>query len=228
MTQNIITIKNLRFRWGGNKHYTLDIENWSIAKRSRIFLYGPSGSGKSTLLNTITGILKPQYGSIDILGQDLVQLSQNTRDKFRAQHMGVIFQQFNLIPYLSTADNIQISNGFTDRPANKERLLELTKPLGLHQELLDQKANQLSVGQQQRVAVARALYHQPDIIIADEPTSSLDSDNRDEFIKLLLEQSTANKSTVIFVSHDKQLATHFDIMVNLSELNKAEASKSVI
>jgi putative ABC transport system ATP-binding protein len=228
MPKPTILLEDVRFRWPGDSHDTLKLEHWSIPQGKRVFLCGRSGSGKSTLLNIITGILQPQHGSINILGQDIVQLNQSKRDKFRARHMGVIFQQFNLIPYLSTYENIQLSNTFAKKSVLPNRIQELTHQLGLPEKLLAQKANLLSVGQQQRVAVARALFHQPEIIIADEPTSALDSDSRDDFIQLLLDQSQSTASTVLFVSHDKQLANHFDIAIDLEELNQAEGPSSVV
>jgi putative ABC transport system ATP-binding protein len=218
----IINLNNVRFSWPGNNTPTINIPEWQINKEENVFLYGCSGSGKSTLLNIVAGILKPEYGSVDILGTNLVQMSQRKRDAFRAKHMGVIFQQFNLIPYLSVAENIQLSQTFSGSQPDKQRIVSLLNQLGLENNLLDQLSTQLSVGQQQRVAVARALYHQPEIIIADEPTSALDTETRDDFINLLLEQAKKNSSTILFVSHDKSLAHHFDKCIDLQQLNQIE------
>ncbi len=224
----VISINKLIFRWSAQSAPTINIEQWCINKGQRIFLYGRSGSGKSTLLNILAGILQPEHGSVDILGKDLVQMSQHQKDRFRAQHIGVIFQQFNLIPYMTVSENIQLSQYFANTKPSKERISLLLNQLGLDDSLLDQQASQLSVGQQQRVAVARALYHQPEIIIADEPTSALDAETRDEFIRLLLEQAQANNSTILFVSHDKSLQKHFDHVVDLQHINQVEQSHHVI
>lgn len=230
----IIAIANLSFSWPTKNKSSLEIPEWKIHQGQGIFLYGRSGSGKSTLLNLISGILQPQQGSITIDGQKVSAMKPRQRDHFRAQNLGIIFQQFNLIPYLSVIDNIRLSQTFSGAEYNHERILELTGKLGLNTNILHQKANQLSVGQQQRVAVIRALYHRPKLIIADEPTSALDTDTRDEFIQLLLEQnaeqntkkniegSTTTKSSILFVSHDRSLASNFDQQIDIEQLNKAE------
>ena len=218
-----ISMQDVKFQWAKTDSPTVDIKKWRIDKGQSVFLYGRSGSGKSTLLNIIAGILEPQQGSVNILGQDITHLSQVQKDRFRARHMGVIFQQFNLIPYLSVVDNIQLSQTFSTVKRTKADMVHLVEQLGLSTDLLQRKANQLSIGQQQRVAVARALHHQPEIIIADEPTSALDTETRDEFIELLLQQAKTNNSTVLFVSHDKSLACYFDQVIDLQELNVIES-----
>lgn len=207
----------------------LDIPFWSITQGDRLFIQGASGSGKSTLLNLIAGILIATHGKIEVLGQDLSQLSPAQRDRFRAQHIGVVFQQFNLIHYLSVIDNVRLAAYF----ANKN-LLEvesqaqrLFSALDLDESLFTQKADQLSVGQQQRVAIARALINQPEILIADEPTSALDQAARDRFIETLLTLSIAQKTTLIFVSHDNTLASYFQHHINLTELNRTGKAQHV-
>jgi putative ABC transport system ATP-binding protein len=216
-----ISIHDVKFYWPKATTPTLNIKEWHIEKGQSVFIYGRSGSGKSTLLNILAGILEPQQGAVNILDENIIDLKQVKKDRFRAQHMGVIFQQFNLIPYLSVADNIQLSQTFSAAKRTQEQMIQLVNQLGLSETLLSRQANQLSVGQQQRVAVARALHHQPEIIIADEPTSALDTETRDEFIKLLLAQTKKNNSTVLFVSHDKSLASYFDQTIDLQQLNRA-------
>jgi putative ABC transport system ATP-binding protein len=220
---NAISMHDVKFYWSKTTPPTLNIKEWHIDKGQSVFLYGRSGSGKSTLLNIIAGILEPQQGVVNILNQDITRLGQVEKDRFRARHMGVIFQQFNLIPYLSVVDNIQLSQTFSAAKRSKEQMVHLVEQLGLPADLLLRKANQLSVGQQQRVAVARALHHQPEIIIADEPTSALDTETRDEFIELLLQQAKTNNSAVLFVSHDKSLACYFDQTIDLQKLNAIES-----
>ncbi len=216
-----IILNDVHFSWSKSRSTTpfIHIPHWQVAQGERVFLQGPSGTGKSTVLNLLSGILLADSGNITVLGQDLQQLNNRKRDQFRARHLGVIFQQFNLLPYLSVKDNILLSQTFSNVPQETQRLHELCEQLQLAPSLLEQAASQLSVGQQQRIAVARALYHKPNIIIADEPTSALDSNTRDEFIHLLLTQSQKTNSTVIFVSHDQSIAKHFDRIDNLADIN---------
>ncbi|MGS2718259.1 ABC transporter ATP-binding protein [Eionea flava] len=220
-----IKIEQLRFFWKNKKispSPVLAISQWHIQQGENIFLHGPSGSGKSTLLNLVGGILTPNEGNITLLDTDIHTLSTSQRDRFRAQNMGVIFQQFNLVPYLSIIDNIRLGQQFSGANYDIARIHDLCERLKLPVHLLEQKANQLSTGQQQRVAMIRALYHRPLIIIADEPTSALDTHTRDEFIELLLQESRQNNSTVLFVSHDQQLAKHFDKSIALEEINHVD------
>jgi putative ABC transport system ATP-binding protein len=219
-----INIEQLRFSWKNQNSHTspiLHIPQWHVKQGESIFLHGPSGSGKSTLLNLLGGILSPTTGKASLLDTDIHQLSSTQRDRFRAKNMGIIFQQFNLVPYLSVLDNIRLGQRFSGVEYDQSRIDTLCKNLNLTPTLLQQKANQLSTGQQQRTAMIRALYHRPPLIIADEPTSALDADTRDEFIELLLQESQQNNCSVLFVSHDKQLAKHFDRSVALGDINHA-------
>ena len=186
----------------------------------RIFLHGPSGTGKSTLLNLLAGILLPSSGSIDILGERLNTLSARQRDKWRARHIGVVFQQFNLVPYLNAVDNIQLAAHFGGSLNAEDRAKDLLLAFGINSDHHSNTASQLSLGQQQRVAIARALINQPELLIVDEPTSALDTQNRDAFIALLLEQATRHNTTLIFVSHDLSLASEFSRVEALSTINQ--------
>lgn len=225
-----VMLRNLQFHYPGNATTcVLDIPFWSIPQGDRLFIQGPSGSGKSTLLNLIAGILIATQGNIEVLGQDLAQLSPSQRDRFRAQHIGVVFQQFNLIHYLSVLDNVRLAAYFGKINASEveAKAHQLFAALRLNQSLFHQQAGQLSVGQQQRVAIARALINQPEILIADEPTSALDQDTRDRFIETLITLSAEQKTTLIFVSHDRTLANSFQHQVNLAEINRAGATSHV-
>lgn len=222
-----LDLQNVSFSWHKRHAPVLKISEWRVEPGRRIFLHGASGSGKSTLLSLISGILVPASGQIKILGTDLARIGGMARDRFRARHIGVIFQQFNLLPYLSVEANIELAVKFGHRPIlNKDSIAELTDRLGLDRSILKRKASQLSVGQQQRVAVARALINHPELIIADEPTSSLDSDTRDEFMRVLLESAALNRTTVVFVSHDKSLGHYFDQEISLHDLMQAGESKA--
>lgn len=223
----IINLKNLSFCWPKQQKPTLSITSMEIEKGEHVFLHGPSGSGKTTLLNLLTGINTPQSGQVEILGSDLAQLSEAKRDRFRADHLGVIFQQFNLLPYLSVLENVLLSCDFSKHRKQKAGdTVETAKQLLLDMEIseaqLHSEVSSLSMGQQQRVAVARALIGQPEIIIADEPTSALDTDNRDRFLDLLFSEAEKYGSTLIFVSHDSHIQKRFNRTISLVEINQPE------
>ena len=222
-----LSINNLFFTWSKHSDFRLRIPNWQVRTGEKVFLYGRSGEGKSTLLNLISGIENRYTGNIQVLGQDMATLSQRQKDTFRANNIGIIFQQFNLLPYLSAEQNILLAQRFKSikQSSQLEQLASICERLELNSHLLKQKAAQLSVGQQQRVAVARALYGSPALIIADEPTSALDTQTREQFIQLLLD--SAQSSTVLFVSHDMSLASHFDQQLGLAELQQQESVTDV-
>jgi len=223
--RSVIRIKDLEFSYPKHEP-VLKIASLSINAGERIFLFGPSGSGKTTFLSLLAGILTPQRGAIEILDSDLVKLTSAERDRFRGTHMGYVFQMFNLIPYLNVVQNIMLSAELNPERRKKitvpleEKACELAVSLGLDS-VLKKQVTQLSVGQQQRVAVARALLGSPEIIIADEPTSALDYDHREKFLKMLFEQCEKSGATVVFVSHDRQLESLFDRCISLKEVNSA-------
>ena len=215
-----VELTNVSFAW--DQQAVIEIPRWQVSAGQKVFLYGPSGSGKSTLLNLLSGILKPQCGQIFVLGQELTAMRAWQRDRFRARHMGMIFQQFNLLPYLTVKENIELAACFSPgSKMDRQWLAHILQRLELHNELLDRKATGLSVGQQQRVAVARALLNRPELVIADEPTSALDTELRDSFLHLLLGCAEETGATVIFVSHDRTLQDYFDVHQDLSQLSQA-------
>lgn len=226
--ETLLNIENLRYRWRRGESDVLAIDRFRMNAGERIFLRGPSGSGKSTLLGVIGGVLKPQAGRVEILGQDLARMSGGSRDRFRAAHIGFVFQQFNLLPYLSVIDNVLLGGGFSR--ARRARLASdprkeahrLVAELGLEREAVLEKAvMQLSVGQQQRVAVARALFGNPELVIADEPTSALDATAQAAFMDLLIRECQQSGAGLLFVSHDPSLAEGMDRVVDLGEINGA-------
>ncbi len=223
-----LSIKNLFFTWPKQSDFALNIPDWKVKTAENVFLYGRSGEGKSTLLNLISGIESRYTGNIQVLGQDMTELSQTQKDTFRANNIGIIFQQFNLLPYLTAEQNILLAQRFknTNHTPQSDQLASICDRLELSCHLLRQKSIELSVGQQQRVAVARALYGSPELIIADEPTSALDTQTREQFIHLLLD--CAQYSTVIFVSHDMSLASHFDQQLGLAQLQLKRSETDVI
>ncbi|MFN7054861.1 ATP-binding cassette domain-containing protein [Hyphomonas sp.] len=230
MADPVVDIEGLRFAWGKGPP-VLGIEQFTLGAGERVFLRGPSGSGKSTLLGLIAGVLAPQAGRINVLGEDMTRLPAARRDRLRADRMGVIFQMFNLVPYLSVTGNVLLPLRFSaarrkaagsDPQAEARRLLAR---LGLDDEaLLTRRVSDLSVGQQQRVAAARALIGAPSLVIADEPTSALDADARDRFISLLSEEAERSGASLLFVSHDASLAHLFSRAVDLAAINTPQVA----
>ncbi|ENO90723.1 ABC transporter ATP-binding protein [Thauera linaloolentis] len=226
----MVMAAGMRYRWPKARTDCLVIDELVLEAGERVFLRGPSGSGKSTLLSLIGGVIQPGAGTISVAGQPLASLSAGARDRFRADHVGFVFQLFNLLPYLSGRDNILLACRFS--AARRSRLAEagvspeaevarLAARLDLAREVLARPAAELSVGQQQRVAAARALIGRPGLVIADEPTSALDADRQQAFVDLLLGECAVSGAALLFVSHDLRLAAHFDRVLDLEAINHA-------
>jgi putative ABC transport system ATP-binding protein len=225
MTNHAIALDQVRFRYPGQSLDTLRIDRWRIDAGARVFVRGASGSGKSTLLHLLAGLRLPASGEVRIAAENLCTMNAAKRDRFRARHIGIIYQQFNLVPYLSVLDNVLLAPVLA-RQSNAEtriRAQDLLTILRIAPSLFQQAAEHLSIGQQQRVAIARALINRPSLLLADEPTSALDVDNRDAFIAELMALCEQAESTLLFVSHDASLMKHFDSCVELARLNQAEA-----
>ena len=226
-----LRITDLVFRWPRQAQICLDIARFELAAGERVFLHGASGSGKSTLLGLLGGVALPQQVRIELLGTDITRIGSRDRDRFRADHIGFLFQQFNLLPWLPALDNVLLPCTFSarrreragaDPRAEAERLL---RHLDLDTASWRKPAGELSVGQQQRVAAARALIGRPEILIADEPTSALDAERQQAFIDLLLQESAAVGAALVFVSHDQRLAGHFDRSIALHDISTAMAEQ---
>ena len=224
-----VELDAVRYAWPG-KPLLLDIERLTIARGERLFLRGPSGSGKSTLLGLVGGVLTPAAGRVAVLGEDLARFGASDRDRFRGDHIGFVFQMFNLIPYLSVIDNVLLPARFSQRRAARAarrgplaaEAARLLAALGLGDAAMHLRGvTELSIGQQQRVAAARALLGAPELLIADEPTSALDHDSRRQFLELLMAECREQGSTLVFVSHDTTLGTLFDRDLSLADLNRA-------
>ena len=223
---DIVTMSGVRFAWPSGRDFQIAIDQFALPRGSRTLLVGPSGGGKSTLLSLLCGIVSPQAGEINILGTDIVPLSSAARDRFRAEHIGVIFQMFNLLPYGSVTDNVVLPLSFSrDRRARVlQRSDAVTEAgrilgaLGIDRSLLSASAAALSVGQQQRVAAARALIGAPELIVADEPTSALDVEHQERFLDLLFHQVGEARSTLLLVSHDRAIGSLFDRVVELEDI----------
>lgn len=224
----ILHLQDVRYHWPGRASFGLSVPNFVLKTGEKVLLLGKSGSGKSTLLSLICGTISAQSGMISVAGTDISGLSEGERDRFRADQIGLIFQQFNLLPYASVGDNILLPLRFA--PERRLRVeapyaeaTQLCKQLELPKNVMSARAGTLSVGQQQRVAAARALIGSPPLIMADEPTSALDADTQASFVELLFELSRNAGSSILMVSHDARLANQFDRVVNLSEIAVTEA-----
>lgn len=219
---SLLELNGLRYTWPGSDE-AIALPDISINKGEKVFLYGPSGSGKSTLLALIGGLIKPDSGQVVFAGSRLDQLKGSKKDRFRADHLGIIFQQFNLLPWLDVRANVALPCQFSKSRANRcgsvnQAIERLLMGMDLESALWSRRADALSVGQQQRVAAARALIGEPDLILADEPTSALDADRRQVFIGLLFKQTELNGSTLLFVSHEQDLAPRFDRTLSLDSV----------
>lgn len=223
----VLELRALRFAWPGAARDLLRIDTLQLDAGERLLLRGPSGGGKSTLLAIAAGVLVASGGEARLLGVDWRTLSAGQRDRRRADAIGVVFQQFNLLPYLSLLDNVLLAGRFSATrlqragPKPRETAQALLAALELEPSSWQRPAGELSVGQQQRVAAARALFGRPALVIADEPTSALDEARRDAFMALLLRECAAAGSALLFVSHDARLAPHFERVVELDTINQA-------
>lgn len=223
MNLETISIDSVRFYWSRNSNFKIFIPKLNISKGEKVLLLGESGSGKTTLLSLICGFLSPVSGDIYINQKQISSLAAGKRDQYRSDNIGIIFQQFNLLPYANVIDNILLPLYFSKKRAanvsNQRKIaINLCNNLRLPQNIEKMKASDLSVGQQQRVAVARALIGNPPLIIADEPTSSLDSDVQNIFLELMFSQIEENNSTLLMVSHDKSLSTYFDRVIDIKDI----------
>ncbi|UUX49778.1 ABC transporter ATP-binding protein [Nisaea acidiphila] len=222
-----ISLSNIAFTWT-ETGYRIAVDRFDVRRAERVLLLGRSGGGKSTLLGLICGISTPSAGRVEILGTDLATLSAGRRDRFRAEHIGVIFQMFNLLPYASARENVRLGLAFapgrTARTADPESAIEdlLTRLALPDGDLRRRSASRLSTGQQQRVAAARALIGAPELIVADEPTSALDTDSQERFLELLFAQLDRQGSSLLMVSHDDRLAPRFDRVVRTEEILRSE------
>ncbi|MDA9795898.1 ATP-binding cassette domain-containing protein [Paracoccaceae bacterium] len=223
MAKPVLKLRKVFFRWPGRSSFSLSLSDLTVSYGEKLLLLGASGTGKSTLLSVISGTLLPDQGSVEIAKTEITKLSASARDRFRAEQLGVIFQQFNLLPFGSVADNILLPLRFAPIRRNrvkdaKSEVARLCAALGLPVDIGREKASSLSVGQQQRVAVARALIGHPPLIIADEPTSALDINNQDAFLDLLFTQAQTQGTSVVLVSHDERLGPRFDRILHMEEI----------
>ncbi|QDV15732.1 Lipoprotein-releasing system ATP-binding protein LolD [Gimesia panareensis] len=200
----------------------LDIERFELKEREQVVLIGESGSGKSTLLNVISGITAADSGKVTIAGTEIVSMPEVVRDRFRAERIGFVFQTFNLLPAFSALENVLLGMSFSRKKASRERAKELLALVGLEHRL-NHRPKQMSVGEQQRVAVARALANQPRLLLADEPTANVDVANQETILKLLRDACTQHEIAMLMVTHSREVASQFERVETLTDFNKVHA-----
>ncbi|OUU76265.1 MAG: hypothetical protein CBC29_00670 [Methylococcaceae bacterium TMED69] len=205
-------------------HWTLKISDWEIGGNESIFIHGPSGCGKTTLLRLIAGLISPLQGSISVFNQRIDLMNQREKDRFRANNVGFVFQEFNLIPYLSAIENVRLAQKFAGQQIKMAELFGLFAELNLKDHDLHKPTNQLSIGEKQRVAIVRAMINRPNLLIVDEPTSSLDKTNKDDFMRLLMDSSESNGTLLLFVSHEYHLSSFFNKAIALYEIAQIQRS----
>ena len=219
-TSTVLALRNVRKRFreaDGNLLEVISLRQFGLGAGEQAVLVGESGSGKSTLLNLIAGILLPDEGEIVVNGTDPTKLSEAARDRFRAANIGYVFQSFNLLQGFTALENVLLGQMFGGGDGGADRAIQLLKSVGLEHRL-HHKPRALSVGEQQRVAIARALVNKPPLVLADEPTGSLDAKNGVVVLDLLRRICTEGNHTLLLVTHDPQVITSFEKVVRLEDL----------
>ncbi|MBS0264017.1 MAG: ABC transporter ATP-binding protein [Planctomycetes bacterium] len=200
----------------------LNIAEFTVQSGEQVALLGPSGGGKTTLLNVISGITLPDSGAVLIDNIDLARLHEVRRDRFRAQKIGFVFQTFNLLQAFSALENVLLGMSFSGKPVDRKRALELLDQVGLSHRL-HHKPSRLSVGEQQRVAVARALANKPSLLLADEPTANVDVKNQNTILDLICTACHENQVSLLMVTHSLEVAGRFQRVDRLTDFNRTEA-----
>ena len=209
----------------GSQHVVIDVPEFSLAEKAQVALSGESGLGKTTFLHLIAGILKPDSGSIKLAGRDVSSLGEAERDRLRALTLGYIFQTFNLLPAFTCLENVLLGMSFGPG-ADRAFAEALLRRVGLG-DRLRHYPRQLSTGQQQRVAVARALANRPKLVLADEPTGNLDHVNGRAALKLIREACAENGAALLLVSHDREVLAQFETVLELATINRATTPTEV-
>lgn len=208
----MINISDLTYAYKNEQE--LSFPDINLMPGEHLLVIGPSGVGKTTLLYLMAGLLPPLSGTVSIAGTELTSLSRREMDRFRGEHIGLIFQQYRFIKSLNVSDNLRLRQSFPKNLNDKRRRQEITERLGLTDHL-NKKVSSLSQGQQQRLSIALGLIHKPNIIFADEPTSNLDDENYVKVIELLKEEAEICKSSLVIITHDKRVMSHFQNRVEL-------------
>jgi len=200
----------------------LDVPKFEVAAGEQMVLAGQSGGGKTTLLHVIAGITRPDSGSVHINRTEITTLSEVGRDKFRAQNIGYIFQTFNLLPGYTAFENVLLGMTFSGLKVDEARAKHLLERVGLGSRLTHKPAT-MSVGEQQRTAVARALVNKPKLLLADEPTASIDARNQQQVLDLIRETCREENVALVLVTHSPQVAEQFSRIERLEQINRAAA-----
>jgi ABC-type lipoprotein export system ATPase subunit len=221
----MLTLENVKKSFvepGGGRLPILDVRRFDVAAGEQMVLIGRSGSGKTTLLHLIAGISRPDEGTIHIDGTNIVRLPEAACDRFRADKLGYVFQTFNLLPWFTALENVLLGMSFATGRAKPERARHLLERVGLGHRL-QHKPAQLSVGEQQRVAVARALANRPKLLLADEPTANIDTRHQQQVVDLIRETCREENVTLVLVTHTSEVAKQFDRVENLENINLINA-----
>jgi len=205
---------------GGETVAVLDVDRFVLDEREQVALTGQSGSGKSTLLHVISGIMRPDAGRVRICGTEITRLGEAAADRHRADTLGLVFQQFNLLPGFTALENVLVAMSFGSGKPDRRRAADLLASVGLGHRL-DHKPGELSIGQQQRVAVARALANRPRVVLADEPTASVDTAHQDQVIDLLTTTCAEHDVALLVVTHSPEVASRFPKRLRLEDFNRA-------
>jgi putative ABC transport system ATP-binding protein len=200
----------------------LNISHFQVQPAEQVALVGQSGGGKTTLLNVVSGITQPDSGLVQVNGTDITQLHEVARDRFRAERIGIVFQTFNLLPAFSALENVLLGMTFSGR-ADRKYAQQLLEQVGLGKRT-SHRPGQLSVGEQQRVSVARALANKPQLMLADEPTASVDLAHQETILKLLRDACAENNVSLLLVTHSQEVSRQFDRVEELSSFNKPEVA----
>jgi putative ABC transport system ATP-binding protein len=216
---DMININDLHFKYGSGE-FQLDIPDFKVKRSEKVAVIGPSGSGKTTLLNLISGILVPETGNINVHDIIVNELKDDDRRDFRISSIGFVFQNFELLDYLTVLDNIlhpyRITTALTIDKTVRERAVQLAEEMGIGDKL-KRKANDLSQGEKQRAAICRALMPYPKLILADEATGNLDPDNKTKILDLLFRSVASHDATLLAVTHDYELLSRFDRIVDFKQ-----------
>ena len=216
----LTSVKKSYLEPSGNRLTVLNIDHFALAEAEQVAMVGRSGCGKTYLLHVIAGISTPDSGAVKVAGHDVTRLSEAARDRFRADHVGYVFQTFNLMPGFSALENVLLAMSFTSGKVDRDRARELLARVGLEHRLTH-KPNALSVGEQQRVAVARSLANRPKLLLADEPTANVDPANQQQIVELIRKTCEEERVSLLMVTHSPEVSEQFERVDQLEQINTA-------